>query len=149
MVEKRKIIKKVEKQKRRKPREHVRHAHSRMGKPVKQSTVNKGVKYKPKIMNKKVPPNIIKGFQETSKSTNEFSYGVDFERNMKQPERFFAQKGGIVTTIKFDDFELFGHSHPDDEKPQPSMADLRCLEPNETQFIVAGKTGNIIFYRIE
>ena len=33
---------------RRKPRQHIRHTHMRQGKPVKQSTVNKGVKYKPK-----------------------------------------------------------------------------------------------------
>jgi len=46
-MSKTKIIRTVKKT-RRKPRQHVRHAHTRNGKLVKQTTVNKGVKYKPK-----------------------------------------------------------------------------------------------------
>lgn len=78
-------------------------------------------------MRKKLKQNIVKGIQEIGKTDVEYSYAIDFERELKTPERILITKGGKLSTQYLPDFELFGHSHPRDSWITPSLADIATL----------------------
>lgn len=100
-------------------------------------------------MVKDFPENIAEAVKEISKGEYEHSIGIDFERLMEQPQRMVIIQGGKSETIKLEDFEMFGHTHPDWEEPIPSSADLESMYYLSPEFLVAGKTGKMIFMNIE
>lgn len=100
-------------------------------------------------MTKEIPDNIISSMKKLANNPREYSIGIDFERQLKQPQRMVVVQGGQSTTIKFPDFEMFGHTHPNSEYPIPSSGDLICLKPLMPEFIIAGKSGRTIILNIE
>jgi len=58
-------------------------------------------------------------------------------------------KGSHDETVKFEDFEIFGHSHPKSKRPIPSTADLMNMKFLQPEFIVSGASGKIIFMNID
>jgi len=107
------------------------------------------LKYWGSVMAKTLPDNLMKAFKEVGKDNYEHSFWLDFERHLEQPERVAILKGGKSQTIKTRDFELFGHSHPDQIIPTPSTGDMLNLRALEPEFIVAGGSGKIFFMNIE
>lgn len=101
------------------------------------------------IMEKELEPNIVQSLKALSKNPREYSIGLDFERKLRLPQTIVEVKGGEKQTIKFDDFEMFGHTHPDRVNANPSAADLRNLEMLRPEFIIAGKSGDMILLNIE
>lgn len=102
-----------------------------------------------KTMKKKIPHNLMKGFKEIAKDNYEHSIMVDFERKLQLPQRTAIIKGGPSETLKYYDFELYGHTHPHARLPNPSLADLINMKPLEPEFIIAGSSGKIIILNIE
>jgi len=101
-------------------------------------------------MTKKIDPDLAKGLKEMAKGHDkEYSIGLDFERYQEQPERVIVVEGGKGETIKINDFEMFGHTHPGHTYAIPSSADLRNLEPLKPEFIIAGKSGKMTIFNIE
>ena len=94
-------------------------------------------------------PNLVSAIRDIAKSSNEYSIGVDFQRYGKVNERMFLMRCGKWDTIKFDNFEMFGHTHPKDVKPMPSASDLMNMRPFIPEFIVAGKSGKIMIFNVE
>ena len=105
--------------------------------------------YNNKTMKKTIPDNLAKGFKEIAKDKREHSIMVDFERNLDQPQRSAIIQGGPSETLKYKDFELFGHTHPGSRFPGPSTSDLRTMNYLEPEFIIAGATGKMIIVNIE
>jgi len=101
-----------------------------------------------KTMVKRIPDNAMKGFKEVSKQDHEYSIAIDFERKLEQPERIVLIKGGKISTMKVDDFELFGHTHPNQDKVWPSTGDVQNMNPLKPEFIIAGNSGKIAFFTI-
>ena len=114
---------------------------------VKQQYYQHG--YYPGTMEKELPDNLAKGIKEIGKDEYEHSIAIDFEREIEQPQRMAIVEGGKTETLKIDDFEIFGHTHPGQTYPRPSTGDLRNMNYLEPEFIVAGKTGKIFLYNIE
>jgi len=105
---------------------------------------------RPKLMTKEFPDNVKKSMGELAKNHDrEYSLMVDFEKPLKQPQRIIVIEGGEHQTLRFPDFEMFGHSHPDQLNPMPSLADLTGMELNKPEFIVGGKTGRTIILNVE
>ncbi len=102
-----------------------------------------------RTMKKKIPHNLMKGFKEIAKDNYEHSIMVDFERKLQLPQRTAIIKGGPSQTLKYYDFELFGHTHPHALIPNPSLADLINMEPLKPEFIIAGSSGKTIILNIE
>ncbi len=102
-----------------------------------------------RTMKKKIPHNLMKGFKEIGKDNYEHSIMVDFERKLQLPQRTAIIKGGPSETLKYHDFELFGHTHPHSLIPNPSLGDLRNMKPLEPEFIIAGSSGKTIILNIE
>ena len=102
-----------------------------------------------RTMKKKIPHNLMKGFKEIAKDNYEHSIMVDFERKLQLPQRVAIIKGGSTETLKYYDFELYGHTHPNQRIPIPSLADLRNIKPLEPEFIIAGSSGKTIILNIE
>lgn len=102
-----------------------------------------------RTMEKELPDNLAKGVKEIGKDEYEHSIAIDFERDLKQPQRMAVVEGGKAETLKINDFEIYGHSHPDAAYPRPSNADIRNLRYLKPEFIIAGKTGRIQLYNIE
>lgn len=116
---------------------------------IAQSDEIKEKRWLTETMVKKMPDNIMKGFKEIGKDTYEHSFMVDFERYLEQPQRVAIVKGGMAKTPKFQDFELFGHSHPNQRNPSPSLTDVRLMKTLEPEFIIAAFGGKTIFLNIE
>lgn len=119
---------------------------------IKQSTKMKNWSYNyypTKTMEKELPHNIMEGIKEIGKDDYEHSIAIDFEREIYQPQRMAVVEGGKTQTIRIDDFEIYGHTHPGEDTPRPSIADLITMEYLEPDFIVAGKSGKIHIYNIE
>ena len=105
--------------------------------------------YYPGTMKKELPDNLAKAISEIGKDDYEHSIAIDFERKMDQPQRMAVVEGGKVETIKIEDFEIYGHTHPNQDIPRASTGDLRNMNYMEPEFIVAGKSGKIFIYNIE
>lgn len=120
----------------------------RVGRIIQQSGYVKYSAREP-TMEKTLDHNLIQGLKEVAKSDNEQSIALDFERNTWQPQRTVIMEGGKTQTLRIKDFEMFGHTHPNEIEPTPSTADLRSMKLLEPEFIVAGKTGKIYIMNIE
>ena len=101
------------------------------------------------MMTKEISKNLLEVIQKISENEREFSIGLDFERRRKHPEQMLLLKGSHEETVKFDDYEIFGHSHPKGKEPIPSVADLMSMRFLQPEFIVAGVSGKIIFMNID
>ena len=101
-----------------------------------------------KTMDKKLRSALIKSFKELAKSSHEYSIALDFERHLKSPERFVAYRGGRTSTSKIGDFEIFGHTHPGEQYVRPSIADIKGLQQNVPEFIIAGSSGDIYIFTL-
>ncbi len=104
---------------------------------------------KKKMMIKKLPDNLVKGMKAVAKDRYEYSFALDFERKLKQPQRGIILKGAKDTSQVIEDFELFGHTHSDEDYPLPSVLDLQDLKVLKPELIIAGKTGKTIIINIE
>jgi len=114
------------------------------------TSVKEGVPFFPQTMVKEIPQNLIDGIKTLVKDQeHEYSINIDFERHLEAPEQMLIMKGGKTETVKIDDFELFGHTHPGHTSPIPSRADIENLHPLKPEFIVAQKTGKTIIMNIE
>ena len=101
-------------------------------------------------MEKEISPEIINSVKQLAKSRREYSIGLDFERELKNPQQIVAIQGAETFTYHLhDDFEMFGHTHPSVENPAPSKNDLLNMKIGRPEFIVAGKTGKAIIMNIE
>lgn len=100
-------------------------------------------------MQKEIDDNLIKGIKEIAKSENEQSIALDFERKLTQPQRMIIVEGGKTETLRINDFEMFGHTHPGHYEPIPSTGDLRNMKELEPEFIIAGKSGKIYIMYID
>lgn len=121
----------------------------RKAKLIKQPRAVKNYFPYQRTMEKEIPDNIAKGFKEMAKNPREYSIAVDFERKIEQPQRIAIIEGGKTETLRISDFELYGHTHPNEVTPGPSTADLRNMKYLTPEFIVAGKSGKIIILNIE
>jgi hypothetical protein len=93
-----------------------------------------------KIMEKEIPHNIILSSKELVEGHNrEYSIGIDFERELEQPQQILIQQGATDFTYKLNDFEIYGHSHPNKVIPNPSRKDLLNLRYGKPEFIIGGK----------
>lgn len=102
-----------------------------------------------RTMIKEIPQNLIDSIKTLVKDADhEYSIDIDFERHLETPEQMLVMKGGKRNTIKMGDFELFGHSHPNQKYPSPSNTDLKNMAPLRPEFIVA-QTGKAIIINIE
>lgn len=101
------------------------------------------------IMKKTPSDNIIKSFKELAKNPREYSIGIDFERKLIHPQTIVALEGGESETIRFEDFEMFGHTHPNSHYAAPSTQDLRGIELFKPEFVVAGLSGKTMIVNIE
>ena len=102
-----------------------------------------------KTMIKHLPPDIMKGLKKVARDKFEHSIALDFERRDTQPQRVVIMKGGEAETIKIEDFEFFGHTHPNRKTPDPSFADISSMKTLEPEFIIAGKTGKTTILNVE
>lgn len=103
-----------------------------------------------RIMTKEIPENLIQGIKKITKNNDfEYAIAIDFERKFEQPERMFILKSGRSETIKIDDFELYGHTHPGHYCATPSTADLWNMKLLKPEFIIAGKSSHAILLNIE
>lgn len=93
---------------------------------------------KKKRMQKRFRKELADSFRELSNSSNEYSIAIDFERHLKNPERFVVVRGSKSSTKVIRDFEMYGHTHPNRGDALPSAADLRNKRVGEPTFIVAG-----------
>ncbi|MEA3248443.1 MAG: hypothetical protein U9Q73_01930 [Nanoarchaeota archaeon] len=101
-------------------------------------------------MVKEIPYNMLKGIREISRfSPYEYSFAIDFEREDSNPERLYIMKGAKDYTLKLNDFELFGHTHPDHMFPLPSRGDISNLEVMKPEFILTPTTAQTIIMNIE
>lgn len=117
---------------------------------TQKANVKNKVPYIARTMTKEIPPNLIEGVQKLAKDQkHEYSIDIDFERKEELPQQMLIMKGGRRETIKVGDFELFGHTHPDESFPYPSNQDLKILIPLKPEFIIAQKTGKTIILNIE
>jgi hypothetical protein len=102
-----------------------------------------------KMTERELKPYLIETVTSLGKAKKEYSIGIDFERELEQPERIVGIQGGTDFTFKLnEDFEMYGHTHPDREVAKPSKKDLLSLEPGRPEFIVAGETGDAIIMEI-
>ena len=102
-----------------------------------------------KTMVKEIPQNLIDSIKALVKNTDhEYSIDIDFERHLESPEQMLVMKGGKRQTLKHGDFEMFGHSHPNQSFPYPSNTDLKNLKLMRPEFVVA-KNGKAIVMNIE
>nr|BDI55125.1 MAG: bifunctional (p)ppGpp synthase/hydrolase RelA [uncultured archaeon] len=115
---------------------------------IKQSEKVKAISPFP-TMTKEFPDNIAKGVRGLAEGDREQSIAIDFERTLHQPQRMIAIEGGRTSTIRIDDFEIFGHTHPNSTWVMPSATDLLLMNYKEPEFIVAGKSGKIMFFNVE
>jgi len=106
-------------------------------------------KEKPNLMIKNLREATMKSFQELSKQNHEYSIALDFEHYLKTPERHVTIRGGKTATLRIADFEMFGHTHPNQKHPFPSVADLRNMELKHPEFLIAGGSGKTIILNIE
>lgn len=106
-------------------------------------------KHNQPTMHKKIDDHLIKGIRQIAKSKREQSIALDFEREMIQPQRMVIVEGSKTETIKIEDFEMFGHTHPERSEPIPSTGDLRSLKELSPEFIIAGKSGKIYIMYID
>jgi len=112
--------------------------------------VKNKIPYIARTMTKEIPENLIEGVRKLVKDQDhEYSIDIDFERRDNIPQQMLIMRGGRRETIKVGDFELFGHTHPDESYPHPSNTDLRILYPLKPEFIIAQKTGKTILLNIE
>lgn len=102
-----------------------------------------------KTMVKTIPPEMANSFKELAKNEREYSIAMDFERRDQVPQRVAAFQGGKAQTVKIEDFELYGHTHPDEVWVAPSLADIRNLKELEPEFLIAGDSGKMIIMTIE
>ncbi len=101
-------------------------------------------------MEKVISPEIINSVKQLAKNRREYSIGLDFERELKNPQQIVAIQGAESFTYHLqDDFEMFGHTHPSRENAIPSKNDLINMRIERPDFIVAGKTGKAIILNIE
>ena len=101
-------------------------------------------------MEKVISPEIINSIKQLAKNRREYSIGLDFERELKNPQQIVAIQGAETFTYHLhDDFEMFGHTHPSVENPIPSKNDLLNMKIGRPEFIVSGKTGKAIIMNIE
>ena len=101
-------------------------------------------------MEKEIPAEIMNSAKQLAKNRREYSIGLDFERELKNPQQIVAIQGAESFTYHlYDDFEMFGHTHPARKEPNPSKADLLNMQIGRPEFIVAGKTGKAIILNIE
>ncbi len=101
-------------------------------------------------MVKVISPEIMNSVKQLAKSRREYSIGLDFERELKNPQQIVAIQGAETFTYHlYDDFEMFGHTHPSRENANPSKNDLLNMRVGKPEFIVAGKTGKAIIMNIE
>lgn len=98
-----------------------------------------------KPMAKGLPANLMESFKELASNSREYSIGLDFERELRNPQQIVAIQGAKDFTFHIGkDFEMFGHTHPNRSHPEPSTNDLLNLQYGRPEFIVAGKKrGNI------
>ena len=117
----------------------------------KQQNVNQSGKFLKgrKTMIKLLPPNIMKGMKVIARDKFEHSIALDFERRDTQPQRVVIMKGGEAETIKIQDFEFFGHTHPGSKTAAPSLGDIKQMKTLEPEFIIAGKTGKTLIINVE
>ena len=102
-----------------------------------------------KTMVKTIPQNLIDSIKALVKDADhEYSIDIDFERHLESPEQMLIMKGGERETLKHNDFEIFGHSHPNQKYPSPSNVDLKNLKLLKPEFLVAN-TGKAIIMNIE
>lgn len=92
-----------------------------------------------KLMTKTIPDNFIEGMKKIVRTNREYSFGIDFERDLKQPQTFIALQGAENFTYRLTDFEMGGHSHPGRFRARPSIQDLRGLEFGKPRFIISDK----------
>jgi len=104
---------------------------------------------KPELMEKELGIEIMDASRELAKEDREYAIGIDFENPLKDPQRFLAVRGEKRSCLKIDDVEIFGHTHPHRDYPDPSLNDLSLMVPYKPEFIVAGKTGKIIIIEIK
>ena len=104
---------------------------------------------KPELMEKELGIEIMNASRELAKEDREYAIGIDFEKPLKDPQRILAQRGEEQKCIKIDDVEIFGHTHPHENYPNPSLQDLSTMVPYKPEFIVAGKSGKIIIIEIK
>lgn len=90
------------------------------------------------IMKKRIPKHVMRAFNELGGNSNEYSIGLDFEDPFKDPEQIYAFQGGIDETLHLQDWEVFGHTHPNRNAPLPSTADIKNMKLFEPEFISAG-----------
>ena len=136
----------------------------RVGQPVRANILeinqsNKTKHFLPnkKFMKKELSKREIEAFMKLAESSDEKSFALDFERYLNNPERIAITKGGRSSTMKLDDFELFGHSHPLISKNQkmPSITDLRNMKTLYPEFLIAydqyglDKTPEMYFFLVE
>lgn len=100
-------------------------------------------------MKKTLPNSIMKSAEGLAENAREYSIGIDFERELEQPQQILGIQGGTDFTFHLqDDFEMYGHTHPDTEEPIPSKNDLINLSPGRPEFLVAGNSGKSIIMQI-
>ena len=115
---------------------------------IKQSEAVKAISPFP-TMTREFPDNIAKGVRGLAEGDKEQSIAIDFERTLYQPQRLVAVEGSRTSTIRIDDFEIFGHTHPNSYRVMPSATDLLHMNYKEPEFIVAGQSGKIMFFNVE
>ena len=101
-----------------------------------------------KIMTKRIPQNIINSSKVLAEAPREYSIGIDFEKNENHPQRIINVQGKEDSTIKLNDIEIFGHTHPSSPKVYPSYVDILTMERLKPEFIIASKSGEIIVFNI-
>lgn len=103
-----------------------------------------------KSMAKEIPHDVMLSAKALAKNKREYSIGIDFERELKNPQQIVAIQGAETFTYHLnEDFEFFGHTHPNVSEPHPSKNDLLNMKVGRPEFIVAGKTGKTIIVNIE
>jgi len=115
---------------------------------IKQSESVKAISPFP-TMTKEFPDNIAKGVKGLAEGDREQSIAIDFERTLYQPQRLAVVEGSRTSSIKIDDFEIFGHTHPNSTWVMPSTNDLLLMNYKEPEFIVAGSSGKMMFFNVE
>ena len=96
-----------------------------------------------KSMTKELPIDVMQSAKALAKNEREYSIGIDFERELKNPQQIVAIQGAKTFTWHLnEDFEFFGHTHPNLSEPHPS-------KNGRPEFIVAGKSGKTIIVNIE
>lgn len=103
-----------------------------------------------KTMTKELPEEFIKSARALAKNEREYAIGIDFERELKQPQQIVAVQGAERFTYHLGkDFEIFGHTHPNRKEPNPSLPDLENMKFGKPEFVVAGLTGKTMIINIE